>query len=85
MNLQSKSVVDILSNNLGKYTIVKMFENFVNILVGDLALRNHRHNGDQYENDEAVGDDDHVFQLRLCLHTRITHGYRGIVEFFLII
>lgn len=57
--------------------------NFVNILVGDLALCNNRYNGDQYENDEALGDHNHVFQLRLCLYTRITHGYGGMLKFFL--
>lgn len=51
------------------------------VSAGDLALRNNRYNGDQYENDEALGDHHHVFQLRLCLHTRIAYGYRGISEF----
>lgn len=45
----------------GEYTNVKVLESFVNISVGDLALRNNRYNGDQYENDEALGDHDHVF------------------------
>lgn len=43
------------------HVIMKIFENSVNILVGDLALRNNRNNGNQYENDEALGDHDHVF------------------------
>jgi len=41
---------------------MKILESFVfNILVGDLALRNNRYNGDQYENDEALGDYNYVF------------------------
>lgn len=52
------------------------------IPVGDLALCNNRHYGDQHENDETLGDNHHVFQLRLCLYTRITYGNGGMCEFF---
>lgn len=45
----------------GEYVIVKILKSFVNISVGDLALCNNRYNGNQYENDEALGDFDHIF------------------------
>lgn len=51
------------------------------VSVGDLALRNNRHNGDQYKNDETLGNYHYVFQLRLCLHTRIAYGYGGMLQF----
>lgn len=42
-----------------------------------MALRHHRDNGDQYEDDETLGNYDNFFQLRLRLHFGTPYGDGG--------
>lgn len=53
---------------------------FINVIAGNLALCNNRHNGDKYENEETLGDHYHIFQLRLCLCPGFTYGDRGMYK-----
>lgn len=45
--------------------------------VGNLALRYNWYNGHKHEDDEALGNDHHLLQLRLRLHSRASNGHRG--------
>lgn len=42
-----------------------------------MALCDNWYYGNQYKNDEVVGNYCYILQLCLCLHTRFTYGYRS--------